>query len=88
MNFKFFQREWAMQMLLNSRENCRINALRACLLASDVSSEGAQSMIKLVATDLIANNCLTGNSFSYNGFFLRELDSLSPLPLTILATAF
>ncbi|VDN01132.1 unnamed protein product [Thelazia callipaeda] len=53
------KRDWAMQLLLGSREDCRTCALRACLLASDVSSEGAQSIIKLVATNLIANECMT-----------------------------
>ncbi|VDK39800.1 unnamed protein product [Gongylonema pulchrum] len=52
-------REWALQLLLGSRAECRTNALRACLLASDVASEGAQSIIKLVATSLIANDCMT-----------------------------
>uniref|UniRef100_A0A9J2NZE4 WD repeat-containing protein 11 n=2 Tax=Ascaris TaxID=6251 RepID=A0A9J2NZE4_ASCLU len=51
-------REWAIQMLLGAREECRASALRACLLAAEVSSEGAQSIIKLVATNLIANNCI------------------------------
>uniref|UniRef100_A0A8R1XWG8 Uncharacterized protein n=2 Tax=Onchocerca TaxID=6281 RepID=A0A8R1XWG8_ONCVO len=51
--------DWAMQLLLGSREECRTSALRACLLASDVSSEGARSIIKLVATNLIANECMT-----------------------------
>lgn len=50
-----------MQLLLGSHDECRTSALRACLLASDVSSEGAQSIIKLVATNLIANECMTGN---------------------------
>ncbi|MFH4977930.1 hypothetical protein AB6A40_004639 [Gnathostoma spinigerum] len=50
--------EWAIQVLLIAREDCRMSALRACLFASDVHSEGAQSVIKLVATNLIANNCL------------------------------
>lgn len=49
-----------MQLLLGARFECRTNALRACLLASDVTSEGAQSIIKLVATNLIANECITG----------------------------
>ncbi|VDK74570.1 unnamed protein product [Litomosoides sigmodontis] len=53
------KRDWAMQLLLGSREECRTSALRACLLASNVSSEGAQSIIKLVATNLIANECMT-----------------------------
>lgn len=57
----FFKHDWAMQLLLGSREECRTSALRACLLASDVSSEGARSIIKLVATNLIANECMTGN---------------------------
>ncbi|VDO57330.1 unnamed protein product, partial [Onchocerca flexuosa] len=46
------KRDWAMQLLLGSHEECRTSALRACLLASDVSSEGARSIIKLVATNL------------------------------------
>ncbi|VDK49747.1 unnamed protein product [Anisakis simplex] len=53
------KREWAIQMLLSAREECRASALRACLLAAEVSSEGAQSIIKLVATNLIASNCIT-----------------------------
>ncbi|EJW78999.1 hypothetical protein WUBG_10093 [Wuchereria bancrofti] len=48
-----------MQLLLGSHEEYRTSALRACLLASDVSSKGAQSIIKLVATNLIANECMT-----------------------------
>ncbi|KAM3720262.1 WD repeat-containing protein [Dirofilaria immitis] len=53
------KRDWAMQLLLGSHEECRTSALRACLLASDVTSEGARSIIKLVATNLIANECMT-----------------------------
>ncbi|KAL3999054.1 hypothetical protein ACH3XW_17590 [Acanthocheilonema viteae] len=53
------KRDWAMQLLLASHEECRTSALRACLLASNVSSEAAQSIIKLVATNLIANECMT-----------------------------
>uniref|UniRef100_A0A1I8F043 Uncharacterized protein n=1 Tax=Wuchereria bancrofti TaxID=6293 RepID=A0A1I8F043_WUCBA len=53
------KRDWAMQLLLGSHEEYRTSALRACLLASDVSSKGAQSIIKLVATNLIANECMT-----------------------------
>lgn len=57
-------------MLLGAREECRASALRACLLAAEVSSEGAQSIIKLVATNLIANNCIAGRSLN---FYTSEL---------------
>uniref|UniRef100_A0A915PSD2 Ribosome control protein 1 domain-containing protein n=1 Tax=Setaria digitata TaxID=48799 RepID=A0A915PSD2_9BILA len=53
------------KLLLGSHEECRTSALRACLLASDVTSEGAQSIIKLVATNLIANECMTGDEFYF-----------------------
>uniref|UniRef100_A0A0N5AGS0 WD_REPEATS_REGION domain-containing protein n=1 Tax=Syphacia muris TaxID=451379 RepID=A0A0N5AGS0_9BILA len=48
--------DWAIQLLLG--DESRSSALKACLLASDVSSESAQSIIKLVATNLIASSCV------------------------------
>lgn len=69
-----------MQLLLDSHEECRTSALRACLLASNVSSEGAQSIIKLVATNLIANECMTGGEtlfiIVHNPFTACRLGSL------------
>lgn len=70
-----------MQLLLGSHEECRTSALRACLLASNVSSEGAQSIIKLVATNLIANECITGDE----NFLLKYIVEVLKLFIFIIA---
>jgi len=48
---------------LNQTADFRLNAFKSCLLSSDLSSEESRCLVKLIATNLIASNFITGLLF-------------------------